>query len=240
MIAVRSLLFFALATVWTLLLVVIYVPLFMFPRKATQRGARLWNQGLLALLAMTCGLRHRVVGWEHVPAGGAIFASKHQSAWDTLIFHVILDDPIFVLKRELFRVPLVGWYMKKGGAIGIDRSAGFRAVKMMMPEVDRAIAEGSQVIVFPEGTRTAAGTRRPYQPGVAGIYTHSDAPLIPVALNSGLFWGRRSFLKHPGVITLEFLPPVPPGLNRKAFIKELEIRIETATQRLCEEAKIQP
>jgi 1-acyl-sn-glycerol-3-phosphate acyltransferase len=232
--AVRSFVFFVCATVWTVCLMVAYLPLVVMPRKATQRGARLWNWGLLALLAVICGLRHRVVGCEHVPAGGAIFASKHQSAWDTLIFHVILDDPIFVLKRELFRVPLVGWYMKKSGAIGIDRSAGFRAIKMMMPEVNRAIARGSQVIVFPEGTRTAPGAHRPYQPGIAGIYTHTDAPLIPVALNSGLFWGRRSFLKNPGEITLEFLPPMPAGLDRKAFMKELEARIETASRRLCE------
>lgn len=235
MTAVRSLLFFVLATVWTLALTVAYLPLFMMPRKATQRGARLWTRGLLAMLGAICGLRHRIVGLEHVPAGGAVFASKHQSAWDTIIFHVVLDDPIFVLKRELFRVPLVGWYMKKSGAIGIDRSAGFRAIKLMMPRVNSALAEGSQVLVFPEGTRTAPGTHKPYQPGVAGIYLHSDAPLIPVALNSGRFWGRRSFLKHPGVITLEFLPPMPPGLNRKAFIKELETRIETATERLCEQ-----
>lgn len=239
MTAVRSLLFFAIALVWTATLSVAYLPLFLLPRKATQRGARLWTRGLQAMLAGICDLRYRIAGLEHVPAGGAVFASKHQSAWDTIIFHVILDDPIFVLKRELFQVPLLGWLMKKSGAIGIDRSAGFRAIKLMMPQVDRAIAEGSQVIVFPEGTRTAPGTRRPYQPGVAGIYVHANAPLIPVALNSGLFWGRRSFLKHPGVITLEFLPPMPAGLNRKTFMKELETRIETATQRLCQQAEIQ-
>jgi 1-acyl-sn-glycerol-3-phosphate acyltransferase len=233
MTAVRSLLFFACATVWTLFLAVAYVPLFALPRKATQRGARLWNRGLLGMLGVICGLRHRVVGWENVPAGGAIFASKHQSAWDTLIYHVLLDDPIIVLKRELFRVPLVGWYMKKSGAIGIDRSAGFRAVKMMMPEVDRVLAEGSQVLVFPEGTRTPVGDQRPYHPGIAGIYAHTDAPVVPVALNSGVFWGRRSFLKYPGVITIEFLPPMPPGLNRKTFLTELQTRIETATERLC-------
>ncbi len=234
MTAVRSLVFFVAAMVWTLVLMAAYLPLLLLPRKAIQKGACLWNGGLLAMMAAICGLRHRVVGWEHVPDGGAVFAVKHQSAWDTLIFHVIVDDPIFVLKRELFRVPLVGWYMKKSGAIGIDRSAGFRAIKMMMPEVERAIARGSQVIVFPEGTRTAPGAHRPYHPGVAGIYLHTGAPLIPVALNSGLFWGRRSFLKYPGEITLEFLPPIPAGLDRKTFMKELESRIETATQRLCQ------
>lgn len=234
MTALRSLMFFMAAMVWTLGLMVAYLPLFLLPRKALQRAARVWVRGLLGMLAVICGLRHGIKGREHVPAGGAVFASKHQSAWDTLIFHFLLDDPVFVLKGELFQVPLLGWYMKKSGAIGIDRSAGFRAIKMMMPEVERAIARGSQVIVFPEGTRTAPGAHRPYHPGVAGIYIHTDAPLIPVALNSGLFWGRRSFLKYPGEITLEFLPPIPAGLDRKTFIKELESRIETASQRLCE------
>lgn len=237
MTAFRSLVFFVAAMVWTLVLMVAYLPLFLLPRKAMQRAARLWLGGLLGMLAVICGLRHRIKGREHVPAGGAVFASKHQSAWDTLIFHFLLDDPVFVLKRELFRVPLVGWYMKKSGAIGIDRSAGFRAIKMMMPEVDRAIAQGSQVIVFPEGTRMAPGAHRTYHPGVAGIYIHTDAPLVPVALNSGLFWGRRSFLKFPGEITLEFLSPIPAGLDRKTFMKELEARIETASQRLCQQAK---
>lgn len=237
MIAIRSLLFFVGATVWTLTVATACLPLWLLPRKATQLGARLWTRGLLAWLAVTCNLRHRIVGREHIPAGGAIVASKHQSAWDTLIFHTILDDTIFVLKRELFRVPLVGWCMKRSGAIGVDRSAGFRAIKLMMPLVHRALAEGGQVIVFPEGTRTALGAHNPYQPGIAAIYQHAEAPVIPVALNSGVFWGRRSFLKQPGVITLEFLPPIPPGMNRKVFMKELETRIETATQRLCEEAE---
>ncbi len=213
------------------------LPLFVLPRKWIQRGARLWTRGLLAVLAATCGLRYRVVGLEHVPVGAAVFAVKHQSAWETFVFHIVLDDPIYILKRELFQAPLMGWYFKKSGAIGIDRSAGFRAIRLMMPHVKRALAEGSQVLVFPEGTRTAPGTHRPYQPGVAGIYAHTDAPVIPVALNSGLFWSKRSFRKHPGVITLEFLPPMPPGLDRKTFMKELESRIETATRRICEQAE---
>ena len=208
----------------------------LLPRKAVQRTARWWVRGLLAMLAAICGLRHRVVGREHVPAGRAVFAIKHQSAWETLVFHGFLRDPIFVLKRELFPVPVVGWYLKKSGAIGIDRSAGFRAIRLMLPRVKRALAEGSQVMVFPEGTRTAPGDRRPYQPGIAGIYANTDAPVIPVALNSGLFWPRRSFLKRPGVITLEFLPPMPPGLNRKVFMHELQSRMDTAAERLCGDA----
>jgi 1-acyl-sn-glycerol-3-phosphate acyltransferase len=135
----------------------------------------------------------------------------------------------------LLKVPLVGWYMWKSGSIPIDRAAGFRSIKAMLPGVERALANGSQVIVFPEGTRTPPGQRRPYHPGIAAIYARTEAPIVPVALNSGMFWGRRRFLKSPGLITLAVLPPMPPALGRAAFMEELERRIETATDRLCEE-----
>ena len=122
---------------------------------------------------------------------------QHQSAWETLVFHLLLDDPVFILKRELLKVPLIGWYMRKSGSIPIDRAAGFRSIKAMLPEVERALANGSQVIVFPEGTRTPPGQRRPYHPGIAAIYARTEAPIVPVALNSGMFWGRRRFSRIP-------------------------------------------
>ena len=123
-----------------------------------QRAAAFWCRGLIALVGICCGLRWRVIGRENLPDGPTVFAAKHQSAWETLIFHVLLDDPVFVLKRELLRVPLVGWYMRKAGGIPIEREAGVRAIRTMLPRVQRALADGAQVIVFPEGTRTPAGT----------------------------------------------------------------------------------
>jgi 1-acyl-sn-glycerol-3-phosphate acyltransferase len=233
MIWLRSALFAALACAWTAVLMLLFLPLLALPRKQFQYAAAIWCRGVIGLARTCCGISWRVTGSENLPRGPAIIAAKHQSAWDTLIFHLLLDDPVFVLKRELLVVPFLGWYLRKAGGIGIDRSAGFRAIRSMLPRVDRALDEGSQIIVFPEGTRTAPGQRRPYQPGVAALYARAEVPLIPIALNSGMVWGRRKFLKFPGVITFEVLPAMPKGWERGRFLRELEQRIEEATERLC-------
>jgi 1-acyl-sn-glycerol-3-phosphate acyltransferase len=235
--AVRSLLFAVLALTWTALLTIVYLPLLALPRRIVQRAAALWSRGVLGLLAATCGLRHRVVGFERLPAGPAIIAAKHQSAWDTVIFHRLFDDPVYVLKGELLAVPLFGWYLRKTGNIAIDRAAGVRAIRTMLPAARRLAAEGARIVVFPEGTRVPPGGRRRYNPGIAALYQQVPVPVVPVALNSGLFWGRRGFLKRPGVITLEFLEPMPSGLNRDGFLAELERRIERATARLLADAR---
>lgn len=228
----RSSLFALLAFIFSAVLAVLFLPALVIPRRGFQELAALWCKGLIALLEICCGLRWRLVGREHIPTGAAIIASKHQSAWDTLIFHVLMKDPVYVLKRELLLVPFLGWYLRKAGSIAIDRAGGFRSLKAMLPEVDRALAEGAKVIVFPEGTRTAPGERASYQPGIAALYARCSAPVVPVALNSGLFWGRRRFIKRPGVITIEVLPPFPPGLRSADFLSCLEARIEDATARL--------
>ena len=236
MIALRSFAFQIAFYVWTGVIVVLYLPLLVMSRRIMQAGTRFWLRGLLVLAAMICGIRYRVEGGQWLPAGAAVIAAKHQSAWDTLIFHQLLDDPVFAVKRELFAIPLLGWYMRKAGCIRIDRSSPVRAMRTMIAGATEALADGRQVVVFPEGTRVAPGTRQPYHAGIKGLYGHGEAPVIPVALNSGVFWGRRSFRKYPGVITVEILPPMPTDLDRDSFINELKERIETASERLCAEA----
>jgi 1-acyl-sn-glycerol-3-phosphate acyltransferase len=230
----RSAAFAVAAVVWTVIAGVLFAPLLLLPRRVMQRAGALWCGGLLLLLRLICGIRTQVIGAENLPAGAAIIAAKHQSAWETLVFHRLLPDPVYILKRELLQVPLLGWNLWKCGNIPIDRSAGLSAIRTMLPRVEQALARGSQVIVFPEGTRVAPGERRPYQPGIAALYSRCAVPLIPVALNSGRLWGRRSFLKRPGVITIEILPPLPAGLERRQMLAELERRIEQATARLLE------
>ncbi|QLH40225.1 MAG: 1-acyl-sn-glycerol-3-phosphate acyltransferase [Defluviicoccus sp.] len=238
MTALRSALFAILAVLWTLVLGIAYLPLLVLPRRAMQRLAAFWCRGLIALARLCCGLRWRLEGAEYLPQGAAIIVSKHQSAWETLAFHLLFKDPVYVLKRELLALPLVGWYLRKTGNIAIDRAAGASALRRMLPAAQAALAHGSQLIVFPEGTRTLPGSRRRYQPGIAALYERAGAvPVVPVAVNSGLFWGRRKFLKYPGLITLQVLPPMPSGLSRAAFLAELEQRIETATDRLCTDAE---
>lgn len=234
----RSALFAALALLWTAVLAVVLAPLApLLPRRRIQRAAGLWCRGLIALVGLCCGLRWRLVGRENLPKGPAVLAVKHQSAWDTLIFHVLLNDPVYILKRELLSVPVLGFFLARTGNVAIDRGAGAAAIRTMLPRVRERLAEGAQVIVFPEGTRSPPGTRRRYQPGIAALYALTDAPVIPVALNSGLWWGRQSFLKYPGLITLEALPALPRGLDRSTFLAELEHRIEAATERLVAEAE---
>jgi 1-acyl-sn-glycerol-3-phosphate acyltransferase len=207
---------------------------------AVHRVGRLWVRVTLWLLALVVGLRHRMVGLENLPAGPAIVAPKHQSTWDTLIFALPLRLPAYVLKRELMRIPLFGLYLHCAGMIPVDRAGGGAALKRMVASAKAAAGAGRHLLIYPEGTRTEPGERRPYHPGVAALYGQLDLPVVPVALNSGLFWGRRAFLKRPGTITVEFLPPIPPGLPRRQFIAELESRIETASDRLAGAAPIEP
>lgn len=233
MAGLRSLLFNLGFYLWTTLVVIFGFPALLFSYRAVYGLGRMWVAVILWFLRVTVGLRHRAIGLENRPKGPAIYAVKHQSAWDTLVFALYLHYPAYVLKRELLYLPLFGFLLLGAGMIPVDRRGRASALKRMLAVARRRREEGRDLLIFPEGTRVAPGQHRPYQPGVAALYGHLDLPVVPVALNSGLFWGRRSFVKKPGTITLEFLPAIPPGLARKAFMAELENRLEGACQRLA-------
>jgi 1-acyl-sn-glycerol-3-phosphate acyltransferase len=233
MTALRSLLFNGFFYGWTAVCVVAGLPLLLGPRRGIYYLGRAWAHPILAALALLCGLRHEVRGRENLPAGAVLIAAKHQSAWDTIIFSILLWDHSFVLKRELLWVPLFGLYLARAGLIAVDRQGGARALKQMVAAARRVAALGRPIVIFPEGTRVAPDQHRPYQPGVAALYSQLGLPVVPVALNSGLFWRRRSFLKRPGTITLEFLPPIAPGLPRKVFLARLEEAIEDRSRALA-------
>lgn len=237
MLALRSFLFNAFFFGGGLVFAIALLPFMVLPRGAMQWGLKVWSGTMMAALKLIVGLEWEVKGTENLPDGAAIFACKHQSAWETGIFYQVVADPSYILKKELLTIPFFGWYIARGGAIAIDRKAGASALKLMIQGAQDRIANGQNVVIFPEGTRSAPGKPGTYHPGVAALYRGVDAPLVPVALNSGLFWQRRSFLKRPGRITVEFLPPIAPGLDRKAFMKELQARIETASNRLIEDAR---
>jgi 1-acyl-sn-glycerol-3-phosphate acyltransferase len=239
MAVLRSLLFNLALVLWTIVYGVVVLPLVFAPRAVCLKVGRFWNKAVLALLGWLVGLRYEVRGLENVPPRPCVLAVKHQSAFETLALPLILEDPVFVLKRELFLIPLFGWYLARLGMIGIDRRAGPKALMSIVRRAKAALEAGHHVVIFPEGTRVAPYVRRPYNPGVAALYAHAEAPVVPVALNSGLFWGRRHFVKRPGTVTIEFLPPIPQGLERAAFMAELEARIEGATGRLLDAAKTQ-
>lgn len=217
----------------SVLLAVVGSPLLLAPRRIVITWARAWIAFVLWWLRTTCGLSHCVVGLENLPAGPVIIACKHQSSWETLAFTLLFPDIAIVLKRELLFIPIVGWAMARAGNIAIARGDGAAALRGLVKQGRAAIAEGRSIVIFPEGTRVAPGDARPYHVGTAALYRQLNVPVVPVALNSGLFWGRRKWIKRPGTITLEVLSPIPPGLKRDAFMDTLRERIETATARLC-------
>ena len=233
MTALRSLAFNLAFYVWTAVALILALPLLLLPYHATYWFGRNWVRVSLWLLRTLVGLDHRIVGGELRPEGPAIYAAKHQSSWDTLVFALLLKEPAYVLKRELLFLPIFGLFLLRAGHIPVDRGAGASALKRMLAAARRRRDQGRDLLIFPEGTRVPVGARRPYHPGVAALYGQLDLPVVPVALNSGLYWGRRSFNKRPGRITLEFLPPIPPGLARRAFMAELEQKLETASSRLA-------
>lgn len=236
MTAVRSLCYHVLFVTWTLLVCLIYLPLLLGPRLWMQCGARLWLDGALFLQRTVLGLSYECRGLENLPKGPVLIAAKHQSAWDTMIFHRLLSDPAFILKKELLRLPFIGWYLSKSGQIPIDRAAGMKALKQMTEESVQAIRDSRQIVIFPEGHRQPPGRTGDYHSGVAMLRSALNAPVIPVALNSGLFWGRNAFLRYPGIITIAFLEPIPADLDRKSFMTTLKDRIEPATRALENEA----
>ncbi|MBT7759829.1 MAG: 1-acyl-sn-glycerol-3-phosphate acyltransferase [Rhodospirillaceae bacterium] len=237
---VRSNLFNLLFYLWSVAMVIGFSPALLLPYQVTVWGQRQWARGVNFLMRSSVGIHVEYRGLEHRPQGGAIVASKHQSAWDTLIWHAILDDPAMVMKKELLSIPIYGWLCRKTRMIAVDRKAGTKALRAMLEDGRAAVALGRPIVIFPQGTRTATGASVgdvPYQPGVSALYRGLDVPVVPVALNSGLFWPRRQFMRRPGTIVLEFLEPIPPGLPRKEFDALLQTRIETATAALEKEAQ---
>ena len=193
---------------------------------------RLWARFMLLGLRLICGVRVEVRGLEHRPAGAALIAAKHQGMLDVIAPFTFLDDPCFVMKKELMPLPFFGWFAWKTRMIPVDRGAHARALKDMVRAARDRLADGRQIVIFPEGTRTAPGQPGDYKPGVAALYRDLAAPCWPVATNSGVHWPARGVLRRPGVVVFEFLPPIPAGLKRAEFMTRLEDRIETASTSL--------
>jgi len=208
-----------------------------FPAIAMERSVRAWSHSVRLGLKYLAGLDYEVRGAENIPDRPAIFASKHQSTWETVAFVWMFPSPIYVLKIELLSIPLWGWYARKCSQVAVDRQGGGAALKQMVRDCRAALKMGRHLIIFPEGTRSAPGEEGSYHPGVAALYSQLDAPVVPVALNSGVFWGRRGFAKKPGKVVVEFLPPIPPGLERKTFMRELIGQVEGTSNRLIAESE---
>jgi 1-acyl-sn-glycerol-3-phosphate acyltransferase len=198
---------------------------------------RSWAFSSLWLLRVICGTRIEWRGVHNIPPGACIVACKHQSFLETFAVYKILDDPSFVLKRSLMWIPVFGWHMAKAKVIPIDRGAGVSALSRMTARAREVLAQARQVVIYPEGTRRPPGAEPDYRGGVAYLYDKTGAVCVPLALNSGLYWPRRSFMRYPGTVVIEALEPIAPGLERRAFLALLQSRLEEASTRLLKEAE---
>jgi 1-acyl-sn-glycerol-3-phosphate acyltransferase len=236
----RSLAFAAAFYVATALFLVLGSPLLLGPRRWAMAGLRLHGLTCVWLLRIVAGTRLEVRGRENLPAGPCLVAAKHQSAWDTFGLIPLFRDPAVVLKAELALIPLYGWFCRKFEHIIVSRERAAVALKAMLSTSRERIAQGREIVIFPEGTRTPPGAPPDYKPGIVALYEALGQTCVPIALNSGLYWPRRSLLRYPGTIVVEFLEPIPPGLDRRTFRALVERRIEEASLRLIKEAARAP
>ena len=236
MILLRSILFNIAFYANLLCLVVFGIPILFMRRWQVFWLARQWGRNSLWLLDKICGLKVDYRGVENIPPGAFIIAPKHQSIWETFALLPKFPDFCFVLKRELTWIPLFGWYTAVAEQIAINRASGATALAQVTQFAKKFLAQGRQVFIFPEGTRRPIGSPPLYKYGVAHVYAVTGARCLPVALNAGLFWPRRSFMRRPGTVVVEFLPVIEPGLDKAAFLTLLQERLEAATERLIKEA----
>ena len=225
MVYLRSLIFNILFYGATVLLAFAALPTLLLPKAAIRALAMGWGWITVQALRVAGG-HHRLSGELHL-GRQVIYAAKHQSAWETVVLALILHTPVIVLKRELLRLPILGWCFRKSGCIAVDRSAGMKALRKLREDAVAAAAAGRSVLIFPQGTRVAPGASHRYEVGVFALYEATGLPVVPIALNSGHVWGRNSWLKRPGRIAVEFLAPIEPGLARRDFMDQLETAIET-------------
>jgi 1-acyl-sn-glycerol-3-phosphate acyltransferase len=192
-------------------------------RRTAVAHAKLWGRLVLSGLRVLCGITWEVTGREHLPeSGAALIASQHQSAFETFVWLLLVPDPTYVLKAELARIPLVGAIMRRSGMIVVDRKAGAVAMRKMLDEAAAAVADGRQIIIFPEGTRVAPGARAKLHPGVVGIAARAGLPVIPATVDSGRHWARRALMKYPGVVHIAILPPIAAGTPRGVVMARLD------------------
>ena len=236
LVILRSVIFNVLFYVTLVFYLVAALPTLLLPRHYVLAVARAWAKTNLWLLRVVCDIKADFRGLERIPRGGAIIASKHQSIWETFALLPYVDDPTFILKRELMWIPLFGWCLWKAQMIPVNRGARGPALAAMTERAKAEVRRGRQIIIFPEGTRRPAGAEPQYKFGVAHLYAETGVPCVPVALNSGLFWPRRSFRRFPGTIVVQVCEPIAPGLDKSVFIARLQEVIETASRKLLEEA----
>ena len=239
MLIIRSLLFNVLFYSWTFLCAVIFTPILFLPRIYTLKIAHFWIEAVIWLCEHVLHLQFKLVGNESLLKTSSLFAVKHQSFWETFIFYYLLPDPVIALKKELLWIPFFGWYLKKLNMIPLSRSMkrGRQDLTRLLKNAEEAVACKRPILIFPEGTRSKPNQKGVYKAGVGRLYLHLNIPVVPIAHNAGLFWPRRTFVKHPGQITVDIMDPIKPGLSRQEFMHILENKIEEKTKELIQKER---
>lgn len=234
MILLRSFLFNIVLWVMTILFTIFLLPFTFLPHHI-MFIPKVWSKTASWFLKVFIGIHYRIDGLENLPKGPFIIASKHQSAWETIAFNHIFPKPSFVLKKELASLFPISLHMKQAQMIPLDRKGGKDTLRSMVEKAKVVMESGRPLVIFPEGTRTAIGEKIPYKRGIYTLYKYLNVPVVPVALNSGLYWKRRGFVKYPGIIRVKILSPIPVGLAQDVFMKTLEQVIETESDKLIPE-----
>lgn len=232
MTTLRSLMFVAWLYLSMAIFALLLSPVLLFGLDPSMVVIRMWAAFVLFGLRVLCGVRVEVRGLEHRPTGPALIAGKHQGMLDVIAPFTFLPDPCFVMKKELMILPFFGWFAARTNMIAIDRSAHSAALKGMVRQARTRHAEGRQILIFPEGTRTAPGAPPDYKPGIAALYRDLDCACVPMATNAGQHWPAHGFRRTPGTVVYEFLPAIPAGLKRDAFMARLEAELEAASTKL--------
>jgi 1-acyl-sn-glycerol-3-phosphate acyltransferase len=237
MIAIRSTLFNVVFYANLIVQMILWTPYyFLAPRKKAWLVPKFWAASNLWWQKLIVGTDIRYTGLENLPEGSYIIAPKHQSFWDTFAFLPHIPDAVYILKRELMWIPLFGWYVGKMRMIPIDRGSRSKALRQALKTARERLAEGRQLIIYPEGTRRSPGAEPSYKYGIVELYDRLQLPVVPIAHVAGLYWPRRRFLRYPGTIHVKILPPIPPGLDREVFQKRLVEETEAACDALLLEA----
>lgn len=236
MLKLRSALFNTLFYANLILRMVVLTPIyFILPRKIAYEIPKNWARSSHWLMKTIVGTTFEIEGLENIPTTGCIFAPKHQSFWDTYALLPNLNDPVFILKRELLWIPLFGWYAMKQRMIPVNRAARGKVMLKVMERAKEEMAKGRELIIYPEGTRRPPGAEPQYRYGIARLYRDLNVPVVPVAMHPGLFWPRRSTLRYPGHFKVRILPPIEPGLDPDAFFEKLMQVTEKASDELLVE-----
>lgn len=227
----RSLIFSIFVYCWGALIPMAFlIPAFISRnQKIADRGAKIWSIGVFWMLRKLCKINYKIIGTENILQEPCIYACKHQSMWETVVMHLVINRPVYAYKKELELIPFYGWFIKLMSGIKVDRKGGIKSLKNVINQAKKYLSKGQSIVIFPQGTRVPVGEsikKYPYQSGITALYNSCDVKIVPVALNSGLYWPKGKVLKNRGTIIIEFLPAISEGLNKEEFNKKLISTIE--------------